>query len=127
MVHKFKYIFSVFKQYYTYFHILFYLYIFSKKLKTVDLTYVPHGTKKSSKWSIICKSIEIPTQNSILYIWSTGYSFTHHSDFDHCLTCFNFQTHFLLCFAKKSSKAWNNSKGNLGSRNSLFQNAMTYG
>ena len=35
LVCEFKYIFSVFKQYYTYFHILFHLYVFLKKLKTV--------------------------------------------------------------------------------------------
>ena len=33
LIHVFKYIFSVFKQYYTYFHTYFHLYIFSKKYK----------------------------------------------------------------------------------------------
>ena len=35
LVHKFKHMFSVFKQYYTYFHITFHPHVFSKKLKTV--------------------------------------------------------------------------------------------
>ena len=35
LVCEFKYMFSVFKQHYTYFHTLFHSYVFLKKLKTV--------------------------------------------------------------------------------------------
>ena len=35
LVHKLKYMFSVFKQYYTYFHAPFYQHVFLKKLKIV--------------------------------------------------------------------------------------------
>ena len=43
LVHALKQQFSVFKQYYTYFHILFHLYVFSKNTNNVTRTTLPNG------------------------------------------------------------------------------------
>ena len=49
-IHVFEHMFSVFKQYYTYFHTLFHPHIFLKKLKTVVQIYILNGPLILASW-----------------------------------------------------------------------------
>ena len=63
MVHVFKQMFLVFKQYYTYFHTLFHLHIFSKNTNNVTRTRLPNDPLSFKRWDIRVFRL-IKTENS---------------------------------------------------------------
>ena len=63
LVHALKQQFSVFKQYYTYFHTLFHLHVFSKNTNNVTRTTLPNGPNYARIWQM-----EIRNRNACITI-----------------------------------------------------------